>query len=400
MNDTIKPHNTEWPASANAVLLLEDGSVFFGHGYGREGLSTGEICFNTSMTGYQEIMTDPSYTGQIVTFTFPHIGNTGSTPSDYESGKVFSAGIVTAEMPTPPSNWRSTEDFHSWLAAQGVGGIAHIDSRALVRHIRDAGAQNALIFFAENERPALTDLQKHFATVPQMTGQDLAKTVTCAAPYQWTETSWNLKTDRYDTATAPDDAPHIVVVDYGVKHNILREIAARGAKVTVVPATTSSDEIKALNPDGVLLSNGPGDPAATGTYAAPVVAQLLQENLPVFGICLGHQILAIALGAKTKKMPFGHRGGNHPVKNIETGRVEITSQNHGFCVLPETLAKDTQESHVSLFDGTNEGLSHNGGRVFSVQYHPEASPGPQDSSYLFDRFLENISCHRKQKQAA
>jgi carbamoyl-phosphate synthase small subunit len=400
MNDTIKPQNTEWPDSANAVLLLDDGGIFFGRGFGREGLSSGEICFNTSMTGYQEIMTDPSYTGQIVTFTFPHIGNTGSNLCDYESAKVFAAGMVAAELPTPPSNWRSSEDFDTWLAAQGAGGIAQIDTRALVRHIRDAGAQNALIFYAETERPALTELQKHFKTMPQMAGQDLAATVTCGKAYQWTEGFWNPKTDAYDAVEIPDDAPHIVVVDYGVKRNILREIAARGAKITVVPANTSFDEISGLNPDGVLLSNGPGDPAATGTYAAPVVEKLLQTGLPVFGICLGHQILAIALGATTTKMPFGHRGGNHPVKNLETGQVEITSQNHGFCVLSETLAAGTTESHISLFDGTNEGLSHDDGRVFSVQYHPEASPGPQDSSYLFDRFLEQIACRRKQTQAA
>lgn len=399
-NGSSKRQSAAWPGNANAVLLLEDGAVFFGRGYGREGLSAGEICFNTSMTGYQEIMTDPSYTGQIVAFTFPHIGNTGSNPCDYESAKVFAGGMVTAEMPTPPANWRSTEHFHDWLAAQNAAGIAGIDTRALVRHIRDHGAQNALIFFSKTERPAIDDLRKHFDKLPQMAGQDLAVTVSCTQAYEWTEGFWNPETDRYDRSQPPADAPHVVVVDYGVKRNILRELAAQGVKITVVPAKTSFDDIAALKPDGVLLSNGPGDPAATGVYAAPVVAQILKTEIPVFGICLGHQILAIALGATTKKMPFGHRGGNHPVKNLETGNVEITSQNHGFCVLPDTLPSGTTESHISLFDGTNEGLSHNGGRAFSVQYHPESSPGPQDSRYLFTRFLEQIACRRKQTQAA
>ncbi|TVQ83332.1 MAG: carbamoyl-phosphate synthase small subunit [Micavibrio sp.] len=400
------PKNIPWPQEADAVLLLHDGSAFFGRGFGASGTTGGEICFNTSMTGYQEILTDPSYAGQMIVFTFPHIGNTGTNDLDRESAQIFARGLITAEMPTPPANWRNdTDGLDAWLAGEKITGICGIDTRALVRHIRENGAQNALVHYCgtEKERPDIAGLQKELAALPDMTGQDLAATVSCKEGYQWQQGAWNPETNRYAEMPPAEDAPHIVVIDYGVKRNILREIAARGAKITVVPCDTDFGQIKKLRPDGVLLSNGPGDPAATAVYAAPVVQKILAAEIPVFGICLGHQILAIALGGKTEKMPFGHRGGNHPVKNLESGAVEITSQNHGFCVLSETLPKTAAAGHISLFDGSNEGLYLKDGSAFSVQYHPEAAPGPQDSGYLFNRFLEKViwfQTKKKQKPAA
>lgn len=400
MTDTPAHTQIDWPEHANAVLLLEDGSTFFGNGFGKEALLHGEICFNTSMTGYQEILTDPSYCQQIVVFTFPHIGNIGTNQMDFESAKGFASGMVCAEMPTEPSNWRSEVNLSDWLASQGRTGICQIDTRALTQHIRDNGAQNAVIYFSHTEKTPITELQESFKDAPNMEGQDLAKTVSCTEPYTWDEGEWSLMDNVYKITGNDTEEPHIVVIDYGVKRNILRELAARGAKITVVPCTTSFKEIEAFAPDGILLSNGPGDPAATAEYAVPVIQEILESDIPVFGICLGHQLLSIALGAKTHKMPFGHRGGNHPVKNLKNDTVEITSQNHGFCVIADSIPSTAKETHVSLFDGTNEGISMNDARVFSVQYHPEASPGPQDSTYLFDDFLEHVTWYHQQQHAA
>lgn len=370
----------------NAALLLADGSVFRGKGIGAPGMTGGEVCFNTSMTGYQEIMTDPSYAGQIITFTFPHIGNVGANRGDLEAEAPFARGLILRTDISGPSNYRAEEDFNDWLSRGGITGIGNIDTRALTRHLRDKGAQNGVICYAPDKIPDIEKMRAYLHALPNMDGQDIARTVSCTHTYEWHE------------KPASAAAPHVVVIDYGIKRNILRCLAAKGLRLTVVPCTASYDDIIALRPDGVFLSNGPGDPAATGVYAVPVIQSLLQTGLPMFGICLGHQLLARALGAQTGKLPFGHRGGNHPVKDLETGKVEITSQNHGFHVLPDSLPDQAEVTHVSLFDGTNEGFQLKGRPVFSVQYHPEASPGPHDSHYLFDRFA--LSLHQTQRQAA
>ncbi len=376
------------PPHATAVLVLADGSVYWGKGIGIEGTTGGEVCFNTSMTGYQEIMTDPSYAGQIITFTFPHIGNTGANPNDHEAETPFAEGLILRTDITSPANYRSEMHFNEWLRDNNQTGICGIDTRALTRHLRDKGAQNGLIHFFGSAKCAIDDLKHKAKALPDMNGFDIAKTVSCKNIYAWTEGAWNQKTGKYNEVQNP--FAHVVVVDYGVKRNILRCLGAEGLRLTVVPCDTSAEDILALKPDGIFLSNGPGDPAATGVYAVPVIQKLLKAGLPLFGICLGHQMLAIALGGKTAKLPFGHRGANHPVKDIETGKVEITSQNHGFHVLPESLPEGSTVTHVSLFDGTNEGLRVKGRPTFSVQYHPEASPGPQDSHYLFGRFTALI----------
>lgn len=385
------------PAKSTAALVLADGRVFWGRGVGQHGQITGEVCFNTSLTGYQEILTDPSYAGQIVTFTFPHIGNTGTNSDDVESDHPVARGLILRTDITNPSNWRSTQGFADWLVDQNLTGICGIDTRALTRHLRDHGAQNGIICFPENGQDDIDieQLKIKAALTPTLAGQDLAKTVTCATPYTWTQTQWD--GEKYGEVINPHG--HIVVIDYGVKKNILRGLASQGYALTVVPCTSSVEEILSYNPDGIFLSNGPGDPAATGTYAVPVIQKLIETGLPVFGICLGHQMLALALGARTEKMAFGHRGGNHPVKNIETGQVEITSQNHGFHVIADSLPDTVTATHTSLFDGTNEGLSVNGRPVFSVQYHPEASPGPHDSHYLFTRFADLIGKNSLRKIA-
>lgn len=386
------------PPRKNAVLVLADGSVFWGKGIGASGITGGEVCFNTSMSGYQEIMTDPSYAGQMIVFTFPHIGNVGANMADMEAAAPFAKGLILRADMTSPANYRSEQHFNSWLKECGLTGICDIDTRALTHHLREKGAQNGVICFAETGEMNLSDLKKRAKDVPSMDGLDIAKTVSTKNIYSWTEGLWNQKTGKFDTIENP--AHHIVVIDYGVKRNILRCLAAEGARLTVVPCNTNADEILALNPDGVFLSNGPGDPAATGTYAVPVIQKLLKTGTPIFGICLGHQMLAIALGAKTGKLPFGHRGANHPVKDLLSGKVEITSQNHGFHVLPETLPAEAEVTHLSLFDGTNEGLCLKGHPVFSVQYHPEASPGPMDSHYLFGRFFDAIRSAKQAKKAA
>lgn len=385
-------------SGATAVLVLEDGTQYWGRGVGAAGEAIGEICFNTSITGYQEILTDPSYAGQIITFTFPHIGNVGANSEDMEAARPAARGLVLRADITEPANWRAHEHLDSWLKAQNLVGIAGIDTRRLTRQIRDLGAARGTILHLPDAKPGrggrkafeVTRLQAMATDWPGLEGMDLAREVTCSTPYAWNEAGWEIGTG-YNTAT--DTSRHVVAVDFGAKHNILRCLAAAGCRVTVMPATSSADDILAQNPDGIFLSNGPGDPAATADYAVPMLGRLLASNKPMFGICLGHQLLALALGAGTKKMHHGHRGGNHPVKDLATGRVEITSQNHGFVVERDSLPPGVIETHSSLFDGTLEGIKVEGRPVFSVQYHPEASPGPQDSHFLFNQFIDMIDTH-------
>ncbi len=375
------------PAGTSAALVLQDGEVFWGRGVGAETVTVGEVCFNTSMTGYQEIMTDPSYAGQIISFTFPHIGNVGVNLEDLETTNPAALGCVLRADITEPSNFRAVSHFDGWLKAHNLPGIAGIDTRRLARRIRDGGAPTGVLIHASDGKfdlPALTEKARNW---PGLEGMDLAAEVTCHQTYSWDETTWTIG-EGYGTQDAP--ARHVVAMDFGAKRNILRCLASLGCKVTVVPASATAEEILAHQPDGVFLSNGPGDPAATGEYAVPAVQGVLNAGLPVFGICLGHQILSLALGAETEKMHLGHRGANHPVKDLQTGKVEITSQNHGFVVKEDSLPDGVSVSHVSLFDGSLEGIQVDGKPVFSVQYHPEASPGPQDAHYLFDRFIENI----------
>jgi carbamoyl-phosphate synthase small subunit len=385
------------PSHATAVIVLADGTIIKGRSFGAETSKVGEICFNTSMTGYQEIMTDPSYAGQIITFTFPHIGIVGTNAEDIETMNPAARGMILREDITNPSNWRAQNHLDAWLKSHDIPAISGIDTRALTRRIRDAGAPNGVIavnYKGEFDFDALLETAKNWSG---LNGLDLAKDVTCAQSYTWDETMWSHGTG-YGVQRNPEF--HVVAVDYGAKRNILRALASSGCRVTVVPATASVDEILAHNPDGVFLSNGPGDPAATGVYAVPVIRALLEKNMPIFGICLGHQLLALALGAHTTKMPLGHRGANHPVKDLQTGKVEITSQNHGFHVLPETLPANVKISHISLFDNTNEGLIVTDRPAFSVQYHPEASPGPMDSHYLFERFVEMMRHHKSNSKIA
>ena len=366
-----------------ACLALSDGSLFYGTGFGATGQTTAELCFNTAMTGYQEIMTDPSYAGQIVTFTFPHIGNVGVNPDDDETGDPVADGMVVKWMPTEPSNWRAAQPLSDWLASRGRIAIGGVDTRRLTRAIRQAGAPHVALAHDPDgsfDPAALVEAARGFAGLE---GMDLAKDVTCAQSYRWNETRWAWP-DGFGTQIDPKYK--VVAVDYGAKRNILRCLASAGCDVTVLPATATFDEVMAHDPDGVFLSNGPGDPAATGSYAVPMIQGVLDQDLPVFGICLGHQMLALALGAKTIKMNHGHHGANHPVKDLETGKVEITSMNHGFAVDAQTLPNGVIETHTSLFDGSNCGIRMQDRPVFSVQYHPEASPGPQDSFYLFERF--------------
>jgi carbamoyl-phosphate synthase small subunit len=380
------------PPYANAALVLDDGAVFWGIGAGNPGLSVGEVCFNTSITGYQEILTDPSYAGQIITFTFPHIGNVGTNAEDIETLNPAARGCVLGAGITEPSNWRAAKHLDEWLRSFGMTALTGVDTRRLTRRIRDKGAPNgALIFDPSGD----VDIEAAFDAArdwPGLEGMDLALDVTCAQTTRWDESAWSIA-DGYGRQENPKY--HVVAVDFGAKRNILRCLANAGCRVTVVKATSSADEILAHQPDGVFLSNGPGDPAATGEYAVPMIQGLLEKNLPVFGICLGHQMLARALGARTFKMHLGHRGANHPVKDLATGKVEITSQNHGFVVDRDHLPDGVVETHVSLFDGSNEGIAAEGRPVFSVQYHPEASPGPQDSHYLFDRFIGLIEGNKR-----
>jgi carbamoyl-phosphate synthase small subunit len=393
MTDSAAPDTgpVQGPAGATAALVLSDGTVMWGRGIGAIAEAGGEVVFNTGMTGYQEVMTDPSYAGQIITFTFPHIGNVGTNAEDIESLTPAARGCVLRADITEPSNWRAARHLNDWLAGHGLVGLTGVDTRRLTRRIRDAGAPNGVLAHRPDGLFDLAALKARAAGWPSLKGLDLARDVTCAQTYAWDETRWSLATG-YGTLESPRF--HVVAIDYGAKRNILRSLASHGCRVTVVPASTDFDTIMSHQPDGIFLSNGPGDPAATGTYAVPVVQKLVESGKPVFGICLGHQILALALGASTYKMDTGHRGANHPVKDHTTGKVEITSQNHGFGVDRASLPPGVTETHTSLFDGTIEGLAVEGRPVFSVQYHTEASPGPQDSQYLFARFVDAIAASK------
>ena len=412
------------PEGATGVLVLGDGTAIWGKGFGAEGQAVGEVCFNTAMTGYQEVMTDPSYARQIITFTFPHIGNVGANPEDIEAINPHALGLVVREDVTDPSNFRSTQRFDAWLRNNGRIGLAGVDTRALTRAIRISGAPNGVIAHDAGGAFDLAALRAQARDWPGLEGMDLAREVSATQSYAWDEGLWRLGEgyassppfrggaggggERSEPSPPPrdierphpnpspegeglDDArPHVVAIDYGLKRNILRNLVAAGARVTVVPATATFAEVMAHGPDGVFLSNGPGDPAATGAYAVPVIQELLRVGTPIFGICLGHQLLGLAIGARTFKMHQGHRGANHPVKRTGDGRVEITSMNHGFAVDAETLPANAEATHVSLFDGSLAGLRLTDKAAFSVQYHPEASPGPQDSHYLFEQFVGQL----------
>ena len=404
-----EPTSTRAPSGATGVLVLASGEVVWGRGFGAEGRAVGEVCFNTAMTGYQEIMTDPSYAGQIINFTFPHIGNVGANPEDVEALNPHALGAIVRQDVTDPSNFRSTQHFSQWMTANGRIGLSGVDTRALTRLIRLAGAPNAVIAHSaagEFDIPALLAEAKAW---PGLEGMDLAKHVATLQTYGWRDGLWKLGEGyRKGVSTSLDtngdssaDSPKpfassevemprkkVVAIDYGIKHNILRNLVDAGCEVTVVPATASFEDIMAHAPDGLFLSNGPGDPAATGEYAVPVIRKWLETKKPMFGICLGHQMFGIAVGAKTEKMHQGHRGANHPVKRLSDGAVEITSMNHGFAVDAATLPANARATHTSLFDGSNCGFELTDQPAFSVQYHPEASPGPQDSHYLFERFVE------------
>ncbi len=374
-----------------AILALADGSIFRGEAIGADGQTVGEVVFNTAMTGYQEILTDPSYAQQIVTLTYPHIGNTGTTPEDAESDRVWSAGLVIRDLPLVASNWRNTMSLSDYLKANNVVAIAGIDTRRLTRILREKGAQNGCIMAGDNisEEAAIAAAQGF----PGLKGMDLAKVVSTKSQYEWRSTVWDLKTDSHATIDASELPYHVVAYDYGVKVNILRMLVERGCRVTVVPAQTPAADVLALKPDGVFLSNGPGDPEPCD-YAIKAIKEVLETEIPVFGICLGHQLLALASGAKTLKMGHGHHGANHPVQDLDTGVVMITSQNHGFAVDEETLPANVRAIHKSLFDGTLQGIERTDKSAFSFQGHPEASPGPNDVAPLFDRFINEMAKRR------
>ena len=372
-----------------ALLVLADGTVLEGFGLGATGLAVGEVCFNTAMTGYEEILTDPSYAGQIITFTFPHIGNVGTNEEDIETVNMAATpgarGVILRTDITQPSSYRATRHLDQWLRACGIIGLCGLDTRALTALIREKGMPNAVIAHDASGKFDLDALKKEAREWPGLIGMDLVPMVTSGQRFSWDETPWQWG-KGYGRLENPEF--HVVALDYGIKRNILRLLASAGCKVTVVPAKTSAEDIFALKPDGVFLSNGPGDPAATGQYAVPVIKKLIDSGTPTFGICLGHQMLGIAVGGKTMKMRQGHHGANHPVQDMTTGKVEITSMNHGFAVDKNSLPKNVEQTHVSLFDGSNCGIALKDRPVFSVQYHPEASPGPRDSHYLFTRFVE------------
>jgi carbamoyl-phosphate synthase small subunit len=388
---------TAWPEpKPTALLVLADGTVLEGFGLGAEGRAVGEVCFNTAMTGYEEILTDPSYAGQIITFTFPHIGNVGTNEEDIEAlnmaARPGACGVILRADISDPSNYRATRHLDQWLKARGIIGLAGLDTRALTVLIRSKGMPNAVIAHAGDGKFDLDALKKEAAAWPGLEGMDLVPMVTSGQRFVWDEMPWQWG-KGYERQNGHEF--NVVAIDYGIKRNILRLLAGEGCKVTVVPATTSADDILAMKPDGVFLSNGPGDPAATGEYAVPVIRKIVASGLPTFGICLGHQMLGLALGGKTVKMHQGHHGANHPVKDMTTGKVEITSMNHGFAVDKTTLPKNVEQTHVSLFDDSNCGIALSDKPVFSVQYHPEASPGPRDSHYLFKRFSDLMRTRKK-----
>jgi len=405
-------HPPRAPEGATGVLVLASGDVIWGRGFGAEGEAVGEVCFHTAITGYQEIMTDPSFEGQIITFTFPHIGNVGANHEDVEANHAHALGCIVREDVTAPSNFRAAEGFDAWLKARGKIGLSGVDTRALTRRIRTGGAPNGVIAHSASGAFDLAALLEKARAWPGLEGMDLAKEVSCEAHHLWEGGVWKLGfgydkgfSTSLETNGVEERAdegpfvssdvekrarPHIVAIDYGSKHNIFRNLVKAGAKVTVLPATATFDEVMAHKPDGFFLSNGPGDPAATAEYAVPVIRQMLETGKPLFGICLGHQLLALAIGAKTTKMFQGHRGANHPVKRLADGRVEITSMNHGFAVERDSLPPNARETHVSLFDNSNCGLELTDRPAFSVQHHPEASPGPMDSMYLFEKFVSGL----------
>ncbi len=382
-----------------AALVLESGEVLRGVGFGAPGMALGEVCFNTAMTGYQETLTDPSYAEQIITFTFPHIGNVGANPGDLESQIPAARGLVVRELPDDAANWRATGSFDGWLKNQGLVGIAGVDTRALTRRIASLGAPKGAVVYRPEGLGDLADAVAAVQAWPGLEGMELTRQVARTQSEHWAAGTWQPHTGyaAHDDATAAG-APHVVALDFGAKDNILRSLVRAGCRVTVVPGDTPADEILARAPDGIFLSNGPGDPAATAAFSTPTLQALINRGLPMFGICIGQQLLALALGAKTTKMHRGHRGYNHPVKDLLTGKVEITSQNHGFVVEEESLPAGVTVTHRSLFDGTLEGFQCGDRPIFSVQYHPEASPGPHDSAYLFDRFVGMIQAHRKTDQ--
>jgi carbamoyl-phosphate synthase small subunit len=395
MSDPTAAMPTPRPPDCNAALVLADGTVFWGQGLGEPGQAVGEVCFNTAITGYQEILTDPSYAGQIITFTFPHIGNVGANHEDIETTTPVARGLVIRAAITEPANYRAQQSLDAWLRSHGIVGLSGVDTRRLTRHIRDNGAPNGVIAYRADGELDIGAMREEAIAWPGLEGMDLAREVTCHQSYEWTETVW-----RRDGGYGHQETPrlHVVAVDYGMKRNILRMLAEQGCRVTVVPATASTADILRHEPDGIFLSNGPGDPAATGEYAVPVLRELIASGKPIFGICLGHQMLALALGGRTYKLDKGHRGANHPVQDPTTGKVEITSQNHGFVVDPDSLPAGIEPTHLSLFDRSNEGLQLKDLPVFSVQHHPEASPGPQDSHYLFQRFIGLMAANGRGKR--
>ncbi len=387
---SLKQDDSGWAEpAATALLVLADGTVLKGTGLGATGSAVGEVCFNTAMTGYEEILTDPSYAGQIITFTFPHIGNVGTNEDDIETVNMAATpgarGVILHSDITAPSNYRATRHLDHWLKSRGIIGLCGIDTRALTTLIREKGMPNAVIAHDPSGKFDVAALRQEARAWPGLVGMDLVPQVTTGQRFTWDETEW-VWGKGFGRQTSPEF--HVVAIDYGVKRNILRLLAGAGCKVTVVPATTSADDIMALKPDGVFLSNGPGDPAETGKYAVPVIKTVVDSGTPTFGICLGHQMLGIAVGGKTQKMHQGHHGANHPVKDITTGKVEITSMNHGFALDKDSLPNNVEQTHFSLFDGSNCGIALKDKPVFSVQYHPEASPGPRDSHYLFTRFVD------------
>ena len=380
----------------SGLLILDDGSIFKGYGIGKRGQSIGEVCFNTSITGYQEILSDPSYAEQIINFTFPHIGNVGGNIEDNETKKPFAKGLVVNTDITKPSNYRATLHLDNWLRKNNIAGITNVDTRQITKHIRTKGARKGIIINNNISKIKINSVLKKLRKWRGIANEDLAIKVSCKKPFNWSQTIWNNKSG-YGKLKKPKY--HVVAYDFGIKNNILRILSANKCRVTVVPADYRAEKVLMLKPDGIFLSNGPGDPAATAKYAVPNIKKLIKSKIPIFGICLGHQLLALTLGAKTEKMHHGHRGANHPIKNLENGKVEITSQNHGFVVRKDSFPSNLNITHISLFDNTIEGIALKNKSVFSVQYHPEASPGPHDSHYLFDKFIQHIKTNlcRKEK---